>query len=51
MRRRFLPVYFPYLNPIKMMWSKVKARLRKAQARTQPDLIKAIALALACVTS
>jgi hypothetical protein len=33
-----------------MMWSKVKALLRKAQARTHPDLLKAIAHALACVT-
>jgi len=47
---RFLPAYSPDLNPIEMMWSKVKALLRKAQARTHPDLLKAIAHALACVT-
>ncbi|MBK8477633.1 MAG: transposase [Opitutaceae bacterium] len=31
---RFLPAYSPDLNPIEMMWSKVKAFLRAAQART-----------------
>ena len=47
---RFLPAYSPDLNPIEMMWSKVKAFLRKTQARTHPDLLKAIASALAAVT-
>lgn len=47
---RFLPAYSPDLNPIEMMWSKVKALLRKARARTHPDLLKAIAHALSCVT-
>jgi len=32
----FLPAYSPDLNPIEMMWSKVKALLRKAEARTIP---------------
>jgi transposase len=27
---RFLPSYSPALNPIEMMWSKVKSLLRKA---------------------
>jgi transposase len=27
---RFLPSYSPVLNPIEMMWSKVKSLLRKA---------------------
>ena len=48
---RFLPAYSPDLNPIEMMWSKVKALLRKAQARSHPDLIAAIASALSAVTS
>ena len=48
---RFLPAYSPDLNPIEMMWSKVKALLRKAQARNHPDLLKAIAAALSCVTA
>jgi transposase len=47
---RFLPAYSPDLNPIEMMWSKVKALLRKAQARTHPDLLKAVASALSAVT-
>ncbi len=47
---RFLPAYSPDLNPIEMMWSKVKALLRKAQARTYPDLLHAIAAALSAVT-
>ena len=33
-----------------MMWSKVKALLRKTQARNHPDLLAAFASALAAVT-
>ncbi len=47
---RFLPAYSPDLNPIEMMWSKVKALLRKAQARNHHDLLLAIASALNAVT-
>ena len=47
---RFLPAYSPDLNPIEMMWSKVKALLRKAGARNHPDLLVAIASALNAVT-
>jgi len=36
---RFLPAYSPDLNPIEMMWSKLKALLRKAQAHNHPDLL------------
>ena len=43
---RFLPAYSPDLNPIEMMWSKVKALLRAAEARNQPDLQAAIGHAL-----
>jgi transposase len=50
-RTRFLPAYSPDLNPIEMMWSKVKAFLRAAEARTEEDLLKAIALALASVSA
>lgn len=46
---RFLPAYSPDLNPIEMMWSKVKALLRKAQARNHPDLLNAISKALQAV--
>lgn len=48
---RFLPAYSPDLNPIEMMWSKVKALLRKAEARTHPALLNAIATALRAVTA
>jgi len=48
---RFLPAYSPDLNPIEMMWSKVKALLRKQQARNAPDLLAAIASALSAVTA
>jgi transposase len=47
---RFLPAYSPDLNPIEMMWSKVKALLRKAEARTADQLLRAIAQALRQVT-
>jgi len=48
---RFLPAYSPDLNPIEMMWSKVKARLRSAEARTAQELQLAIAQALQQVTA
>lgn len=48
---RFLPPYSPDLNPIEKMWSKVKALLRAAKARTQKALWTAIAKALASVTA
>lgn len=41
---RFLPADSPGLNPIEMMWSKVNAFLRKAQARNPADLLAAIAI-------
>jgi transposase len=47
---RFLPPYSPDLNPIEKMWSKVKAFLRAAKARTQEELYDAIAAALETVT-
>lgn len=47
----FLPAYSPDLNPIEKMWSKVKAWLRAAEARTAADLVQAIGQALAQVTA
>lgn len=47
----FLPAYSPDLNPIEMMWSKIKALLRKAEARTHPDLLEAINRALRAISS
>jgi transposase len=46
----FLPAYSPEFNPIEKMWSKIKASLRRAQARTQPALIQVIATALESIT-
>lgn len=43
---RYLPPYSPDLNPIEMAFSKLKALLKKAAARTIPDLWRAIAEAL-----
>lgn len=47
---RFLPAYSPDLNPIELMWSKVKALLRKAEARNPETLLLAIGDALSRVT-
>jgi hypothetical protein len=42
----YLPPYSPDLNPIELMWSKVKAILRAIKARAEKDLQDAIAKAL-----
>jgi len=47
----FLPAYSPDLNPIEKMWSKLKALLRAAEARTREELLHAIAAALQAVTA
>lgn len=49
-RLLFLPPYSPDLNPIEPVWSKVKAWLRKAAARTWAALVDAVADALRAVT-
>ncbi len=46
----FLPAYSPDLNPIEGAFSKVKARLRKASARTREALVEAMGEALSSVT-
>lgn len=46
----FLPAYSPDLNPIEKMWSKLKASLRSAEARTPEELDDAIAVGLEKVT-
>jgi transposase len=43
---RYLPPYSPDLNPIEMAFSKLKAILRKAAARSTDDLWRVIADAL-----
>jgi transposase len=48
---RYLPPYSPDLNPIEMMWSKVKEYLRSAAAQTKESLYEAIGQALQTVTS
>jgi transposase len=46
----FLPAYSPDLNPIEMMWSKVKNFLRGAEARSGEQLITDIGKALTQIT-
>jgi transposase len=47
-RVAFLPAYSPDLNPIELMWSKVKRQLR---ACTRESLLEAIGKVLAQVTT
>ena len=46
----YLPPYSPDLNPIEMIWAKVKGLLRSAAARSLPDLGDAIGWAFAQLT-
>ncbi len=46
----FLPAYSPDFNPIEQAFSKIKALLKKAAARTREALIEAIAQALRAIT-
>ena len=45
------PVCSPDLNPIKKLWSKVKATLRKLRARSPDALDTAIQFAFRCVSA
>jgi transposase len=45
-----VPPYSPDYNPIEKMWSKIKAYLCKAEARTPDDLLQAIGDAMASVS-
>jgi len=47
----YLPAYSPELNPIEMVWSKVKSILRTLAARTIEALDKALVVALSAVTA
>jgi transposase len=47
----FLPAYSPDLSPIEETFSKLKAFLRRAGARTREELLEAIMQALLTVTS
>ena len=46
----YLPPYSPDLSPIEQCWSKLKAGLRKAQARTREALGRALREAFTAVT-
>jgi len=46
---RYLPAYSPDLNPIERLFSKLKAHLRSAKARTVDGLIEAMGEALRAV--
>lgn len=46
----YLPSYSPDLNPIENMWSKVKASVRAAAARTFDTVVDAVDAALRSVT-
>ena len=46
----YLPPYSPDLNPIEKIWSKVKAVVRKAKARTTEAVWEAVARGLEAVT-
>ena len=48
---KYLPPYSPDLNPIEMMWSKVKAYLRKVKAKTKDILYEKIGKALRQVSA
>lgn len=46
----YLPPYSPDLNPIEMMWSKIKAFLRKHRPRSVDSLIALLPLAFAAIS-
>lgn len=46
----FLPPYSPDLNPVELLWAKVKGRLRSAAARTTEAIYHALGDALSAVT-
>jgi len=47
----YLPAYSPDFSPIENCWSKVKSILRRIGARTYPDLLQALRVAFAEVTT
>jgi transposase len=46
----YLPAYSPDLNPIEEAFAKIKAILRKAEARTREGLVETLGQALLVVT-
>ncbi len=47
----YLPPYSPDLNPIEEAFSKIKALIRKAEARSREALIEAMGAAISAVTA
>jgi transposase len=47
----FLPPYSPDLNPIEEAFSKIKALLRKAEARTKEEPIEVLGVSISAVTA
>jgi transposase len=47
----YLPPYHPELNPIELVWNKIKTRLRKERARTKEQLYDIYSKALKTITS
>ncbi len=47
----YLPAYSPDFNPIEEAFSKIKAALRRTQARTREALIEALGIAISAVTA
>ena len=45
-----LPAFYPDLDPIDVKWGKARALLREADARTHPELLQALILALRATT-
>jgi transposase len=46
----FIPPYSPDFNPIELLWSKVKAFLKKVKERTLDNLVNALKKALKHIT-
>ena len=50
MELRYLPPYSPDLNPIEMVWSKVKSIIRGVKPRSEEALWHSTAIALSAIT-
>jgi transposase len=47
----YLPPYSPDFNPIEEAFSKIKAVLRKVEARTREELVEAMGIAISAVSA
>ena len=43
---KYLPPYSPDMNPVELMWAKMKSILKKMKGRTEDELVQAIKEAL-----